>query len=90
MVTFVLSIMAWAVIPFGEGLVLSNINVGIMYIFAVSSLGIYGIVMGRMGFEFTICVLGRATVRGSDGVVRSFDGIHHHYGSALCRLVELE
>ena len=37
MITFVLSLIAWAVIPFGEGLVVSDINVGIMYIFAVSS-----------------------------------------------------
>jgi NADH-quinone oxidoreductase subunit H len=36
--------MGWAVIPFGEGLVLSDLNVGILYIFAVSSLGVYGII----------------------------------------------
>ena len=58
MVTFVLSIMAWAVIPFGEGLVLSNINVGIMYIFAVSSLGIYGIVMAGWASNSRYAFLG--------------------------------
>jgi len=42
--TFLLSIMGWAVIPFGEGLVLSDLNIGILYIFAVSSLGVYGII----------------------------------------------
>jgi len=42
--TFLLAIMGWAVIPFGEGLVLSDLNVGILYIFAVSSLGVYGII----------------------------------------------
>ena len=41
-----LALIAWAVIPFGEDQVLSNINVGILYIFAVSSLGVYGIIMG--------------------------------------------
>lgn len=37
--------MAWAVIPFGENLYVTNINVGILYLFAVSSLGVYGIIM---------------------------------------------
>lgn len=41
---FFLSLVAWAVIPFGEGLVLADINVGILYIVAISSLGVYGIV----------------------------------------------
>ena len=44
--TMTLALIAWAVIPFGESLVLSNINVGILYLFAVSSLGVYGIIMG--------------------------------------------
>jgi NADH-quinone oxidoreductase subunit H len=43
--TFTLSLVAWAVIPFGNGYVLANINVGILYLFAISSLGVYGIVM---------------------------------------------
>ena len=45
-VTMTLALIAWAVIPFGESQVLANINVGILYIFAVSSLGVYGIIMG--------------------------------------------
>ncbi len=45
-VTMTLALIAWAVIPFDEDQVLSNINVGILYIFAVSSLGVYGIIMG--------------------------------------------
>ena len=44
-VTLALSIAAWAVIPVQAGIVLSNINVGILYIFAISSLGVYGILM---------------------------------------------
>ncbi len=45
-ITMTLALIAWAVIPFGEKQVLANINVGILYIFAVSSLGVYGIIMG--------------------------------------------
>ena len=45
-ITMTLALIAWAVIPFSEEQVLANINVGILYIFAVSSLGVYGIIMG--------------------------------------------
>ena len=45
-ITMTLALIAWAVIPFSESYVLANINVGILYIFAVSSLGVYGIIMG--------------------------------------------
>ena len=45
-VTMTLALVAWAVIPFSEDFVLANINVGILYIFAISSLGVYGIIMG--------------------------------------------
>ncbi|MBB43275.1 MAG: NADH-quinone oxidoreductase subunit NuoH [Rhodospirillaceae bacterium] len=45
MITFILALVAWAVIPFGEGMVLADINVGILYLFAISSLGVYGIIM---------------------------------------------
>ena len=45
-VTMTLALVAWAVIPFSDELVLADINVGILYLFAVSSLGVYGIIMG--------------------------------------------
>ncbi len=45
-ITMTLALIAWAVIPFSANQVLANINVGILYIFAVSSLGVYGIIMG--------------------------------------------
>jgi NADH-quinone oxidoreductase subunit H len=44
-ITFTVALMAWAVIPFGAGVVLSNINVGLLYILAISSLGVYGVVI---------------------------------------------
>ncbi len=45
-VTMTLALVSWAVIPFSEDFVLADINVGILYLFAVSSLGVYGIIMG--------------------------------------------
>ena len=45
-ITMTLALVAWAVIPLSETLVLSDINVGILYLFAISSLGVYGIIMG--------------------------------------------
>src|SRR5215468_1592145 len=46
LVSCALALAAWAVIPVGAGLVIANINVGILYIFAISSLMVYGIIMG--------------------------------------------
>jgi len=45
MLTFVLAMIGWAVIPFDKGWVLADINVGILYLFAISSLGVYGVIM---------------------------------------------
>ena len=45
-VTMTLALVAWAVIPMSENLVLADINVGVLYLFAISSLGVYGIIMG--------------------------------------------
>ncbi len=44
-ITFILALVAWSVIPFGAGMVLADINVGILFLFAISSLGVYGILM---------------------------------------------
>ena len=45
MLVFILGLVGWAVIPFDEGWVLADINVGILYLFAISSLGVYGVLM---------------------------------------------
>ena len=58
MVTFSLAMIAWAVIPVGAGMVISNINVGILYLFAVSSLGVYGIVMAGWASNSRYAFLG--------------------------------
>ncbi|KZY52684.1 NADH-quinone oxidoreductase subunit NuoH [Sulfitobacter sp. KE29] len=46
MISFVMAMIAWAVIPFNDGWILSDINVAILYVFAVSSLEVYGVIMG--------------------------------------------
>ena len=58
MVTFVLALIAWAVVPFDEGMVLANINVGILFLFAVSSLGVYGILMAGWASNSKYAFLG--------------------------------
>jgi NADH-quinone oxidoreductase subunit H len=58
MITFILAMVAWAVIPFGEGLVVSDLNVGILYLFAISSLGVYGIVMAGWASNSRYAFLG--------------------------------
>ena len=57
-VTFALALVAWAVIPFGPGLVLADINVGILYLFAISSLGVYGILMAGWASNSRYAFLG--------------------------------
>ncbi len=56
--TFLLSQVAWAVIPFDEGLVLADLNVGLLYVFAVSSLGVYGIIMAGWSSNSKYAFLG--------------------------------
>src|SRR5579864_9360860 len=56
--TFALSLIAWAVIPFDQGVVLANINVGILYLFAISSLGVYGVIMAGWSSNSKYAFLG--------------------------------
>ncbi|MBL8831432.1 MAG: NADH-quinone oxidoreductase subunit NuoH [Rhodospirillales bacterium] len=58
MLTLLLSLVAWAVIPFGYGLVLADINVGVLYLFAISSLGVYGIIMAGWASNSKYAFLG--------------------------------
>jgi NADH-quinone oxidoreductase subunit H len=58
MITFSLALMAWAVIPLGADLVIANINVGILYLFAISSLGVYGILMAGWASNSKYAFLG--------------------------------
>jgi NADH-quinone oxidoreductase subunit H len=58
MITFILALVGWAVIPFGEGLVLADINVGVLYVLAISSLGVYGIIMAGWASNSKYAFLG--------------------------------
>ena len=58
MLTFFLALVAWAVIPFDAGMVLADINVGILYLFAISSLGVYGIVVAGWASNSRYAFLG--------------------------------
>ncbi len=58
MITFILAMIGWAVIPFDDGWVLADINVGILYLFAVSSLGVYGIIMAGWASNSKYAFLG--------------------------------
>ena len=56
--TFLLALLSWSVIPFGEGLVLCDLNIGVLFLFAVSSLGVYGIIMAGWASNSKYAFLG--------------------------------
>jgi NADH-quinone oxidoreductase subunit H len=58
MITFILAMIGWAVIPFGEGLVLADINVGVLYLLAISSLGVYGVIIAGWASNSKYAFLG--------------------------------
>ena len=57
-ITFMLALLTWVVVPFGPGLVLADLNVGLLYMFAVSSLGVYGVIMAGWSSNSKYAFLG--------------------------------
>ncbi|WP_286828564.1 MULTISPECIES: NADH-quinone oxidoreductase subunit NuoH [Kordiimonas] len=58
MITFTLALISWAVVPFGEGVAIADLNVGILYLLAISSLGVYGIIMSGWASNSRYAFLG--------------------------------
>jgi len=58
LLTFFLSLMGWIVIPFGENLVVANVNIGLLYLFAISSLSVYGIILSGWSSNSKYAFLG--------------------------------
>ncbi|MGF1561626.1 MAG: NADH-quinone oxidoreductase subunit NuoH [Geminicoccaceae bacterium] len=58
MLTFILAMIGWAVIPFDDGMVIADINVGVLYLFAISSLGVYGVIMAGWASNSRYAFLG--------------------------------
>lgn len=58
MITFTLAMIGWAVIPFGEGMVVANLNVGVLYLLAISSLGVYGVIIAGWASNSKYAFLG--------------------------------
>jgi NADH-quinone oxidoreductase subunit H len=57
-ISFLLSLLGWGVIPYGEGMVFADINVGILYLFAISSLGVYGVIISGWASNSKYAFLG--------------------------------
>ncbi len=89
MTSFVLAMIAWAVIPLNDGWVLSDINVAILFVFAVSSLEVYGVIMGGWASNSKYPFLG--SLRSAAQMI-SYEvslGPHHHRRDHLHRIDEL-
>ena len=85
MLTFSLAMIAWAVIPVADGWAIADINVGVLYLFAIIFARRLRHHHRRVGVQFEIRVPRRAAQRGADGELRSVDGLRHGLGAAVRR-----
>ena len=79
---------AWAVMPVADGWSISDINVGVLYLFAVSSLGVYGIIMAGWASNSKYPLLSAPALGGADGVLRSVDRLRHRHRGDVRRLAQ--
>jgi NADH-quinone oxidoreductase subunit H len=77
MISFVLAVLAWSVIPFNDGWVLSDINVAILFVFAIASLEVYGVIMGGWASNSKYAFLGSLRSRRADDQLRGVAGPDH-------------
>ena len=89
-ITFTVALMAWAVIPFDSGAVLADINVGLLYILAISSLGVYGVVMAGWASNSKYPFFSRDARRRADDFLRSLDRLHPDLRGAVGRHLQPE
>src|SRR4051794_41867998 len=73
--TFTLALVAWAVIPFDVGVVIADINVGILYLFAISSLSVYGVIMAGWSLNSRYAFFGGPRAAAQMVVYGSFIGV---------------
>ena len=88
LITGVLSLAAWAVIPFDRGWVVADINVGILYLFAISSLSVYGVIMGGWASNSKYAFLGALALCSANGLLRSIDRFCIGLRASMGRLAE--
>ena len=86
MISFVLPAIVWVVIPWAPGWVISDMNVGILFIFAISSLARVRDHHGRLGFELEVSLPRRPALGGADDLLRGVARVHHRGRADLDRV----